>query len=110
MRQLQYYVDTSVWNFLLEEGRPEERAITEQFFHELLTLGRAAISDVVIQEIRRANPARREALLKLVTKYSPEQLQLTEEARELAERYVQAGLIPLRYLPDALHLAIAGVS
>jgi hypothetical protein len=54
VRQLSYYVDTSVWNFLLEEERPAERAITERFFRQLPTLGRMAISELVIEEIARA--------------------------------------------------------
>ena len=41
MRQLKYYLDTSVWNFLLEIDRPEQRAITERFFQQLPTLGTA---------------------------------------------------------------------
>ena len=34
---------------------------------------------------------------------------ITDEAKEVADQYVQAGLIPARYLPDALHLATAVV-
>ena len=109
MRPLHYYVDTSVWNFLLEEDRPEEQAMTEQFFQQVATLGQMAISDIVLQEIERAAAARREALFQLLARYAPEQFRLTDEAKELANRYVQAELIPARYLPDALHLAIAVV-
>ena len=109
MRPLHYYVDTSVWNFLLEEDRPEAQAITKRFFQQVATLGQMAISDIVLQEIERAMPTRREALFKLLARYTPEQFRLTDEAKELANRYVQAELIPSRYLPDALHLAIAVV-
>lgn len=109
MRQLQYYIDTSVWNFLLEADRQMERAITERLFEQLPTLGRMAISELVLDEIARATPVRREALLKLVMTHRPEELTVTEEAKGLADRYVQAGLIPARYLPDALHLATAVV-
>ena len=109
MRQLRYYIDTSVWNFMLEEDRPAEQAITERFFSQLSQLGISAISDLVLDEIHRAAPRWREALLKLITTYHPEQLQVTEEAKELADRYVQAGLIPAKYLPDALHLSTAVV-
>ena len=35
MRPLRYYVDTSVWNLLLEEDRPEHRAATERFFQHV---------------------------------------------------------------------------
>jgi len=109
VRPLHYYVDTSVWNFLLEEDRPEAQAITKRFFQQVATLGQMAISDIVLQEIERAMPTRREALFKLLARYTPEQFRLTDEAKELANRYVQAELIPSRYLPDALHLAIAVV-
>lgn len=109
MRPLSYYIDTSVWNFLLEESRPAERAITERLFQQISTLGQIVISGVVLQEIERAAPTRRAALFKLLSTYRPEQLTLTDEAKELASRYVKAGLIPARYLPDALHLAIAVV-
>jgi len=109
VRPLHYYVDTLVWNFLLEEDRPEAQAITKRFFQQVATLGQMAISDIVLQEIERAMPTRREALFKLLARYTPEQFRLTDEAKELANRYVQAELIPSRYLPDALHLAIAVV-
>jgi hypothetical protein len=44
-----------------------------------------------------------------VTTHHPEELMVTDEAKGLADRYVRAGLIPARYLPDALHLATAVV-
>ena len=67
MRQLQYDIETSVWNFLLEEGRPAERAMTERFFQQLAMLGRVAISELVFEEVARATPVRRDALIKLIT-------------------------------------------
>ena len=109
MRQLRYYVDTSVWNFLLEEDRPEHRAVTERFFQQSADLGTIGISDVVLEEMRRAQEVRGEALRQLVTRYVPELLKLDEEAETLADRYVEAGLIPARYRNDALHLAVAVV-
>lgn len=62
MRQLSYDIDTSVWNFLLEDDRPAERAMTEQLFQQLPTLGRMAISELVIEEIARAMPVRRDPI------------------------------------------------
>lgn len=56
MRQLSYYVETSVWNFLLEEERLAERAITERFFRQLPTVGRMAISELVIRGDRASHP------------------------------------------------------
>lgn len=107
MRPLRYYVDTSVWNFLLEEGRPEHRAATERFFAEIGQLGALGISEVVLDEMQRASSSRRAALQRLVDHHRPELLERTEEADALADRYVEAGLIPVRYHNDALHLAVA---
>ncbi len=109
MRPLRYYVETSVWNFLLEEDRPEHRAATERFFQQLSELGSIGISDVVLQEIQRAPAARQEALHHAIAQYAPELLRLDEEAEALAERYVEADLVPARYRNDALHIAVAVV-
>lgn len=107
MRPLRYYVDTSVWNFLLEEGRPEHRAVTERFFAEIGRLGTLGISDVVLDEMQRASSTRRHSLQQLVDRHRPELLERTEEADELADHYVGAGLIPALYRNDALHIALA---
>ena len=107
MRQLRYYIDTSVWNFLLEEDRPDHRAATERFFAQSRRFGTLAISDVVLEEMQRASTPRRAALQSLVARHQPQMLERTEEADELANRYVEVGLIPARYRNDALHLAIA---
>jgi len=102
-------VETSVWNFLLEENRPEHRKVTERFFGQLEQLGSIGISDVVLTEVERAPQVRRDALQRLMAQYRPELLELNAEAETLADRYVEAGLIPKRYRNDALHLAIAAV-
>lgn len=109
MRPLRYYVETSVWNFLLEEDRPEHQRVTERFFQQLKQLGSVGISDVVLAEIERAQEIRRKALKGLIAKCHPELLELNREAEQLADRYIEAGLIPKRYRNDALHLAIAVV-
>ena len=109
MRQLRYYLDTSVWNFLLEEDRPEHRAATERFFQQIGTIGAIAISDVVLREIARAPGIRRVAINRLIQRYEPVVLQVTSEVQELAEQYISQQLIPLKYRDDALHIATAVV-
>lgn len=107
MRSLRYYVDTSVWNFLLEKDRPEHRKVTEHFFDQMKKLGGSGISDVVLQEIQRAPRERQEALRRVIEEVGPKLLRLNEEAEALADRYVEADLIPAKYRNDALHLAVA---
>jgi predicted nucleic acid-binding protein len=98
-----------VWNFVLEEDRPERRAITEQFFQQVPAVGHLYISEVVLQEVECAPLERRAALDRVIERYAPVVLRVTEEAQALAERYLQEGLIPLKYRNDALHLATAVV-
>lgn len=107
LRQLRYYVETSVWNFLLEENRPEHCAATGRFFQRLPGMGSLYVSEVVLQEIERAPAERRAALDRLIERYAPVVLDVTDEAQGLADRYIQEGLIPLKYRNDALHLAAA---
>ena len=109
LRQLRYYVDTSVWNFLLEEDRPDHRAATERFFQQVQGTECLYVSEVVVREVERAPTPRREALKRLLSQYAPTVLAISEEAEGLANRYVREGLIPAKYHDDALHLAIAVV-
>lgn len=102
-------METSVWNFLLEEQRPEHRTATERFFQQVRELGSLAISDVVLREVARAPEARRVALERLIRQYAPVVLEVTTEVLTLAERYIAEGLIPAKYLNDALHVATAVV-
>lgn len=66
LRLLRHYVDTSVWNFLLEKDRPEHRKVTELFFDQMKKLGGSGISDVVLQEIQRAPHERQEAFRRVI--------------------------------------------
>ena len=109
MRQFRYYIETSVWNFLLEEDRPERREITERFFHQVEGLGVITISDVVTREVARAPQAKREALERLFQRHNPVLLEEVPEVLVLADRYITEGLIPAKYVNDALHVAVAVV-
>jgi len=109
VRQLSYYIDTSVWNFLLEHDRPERQQATARFFQQVGSQGGLAISEVVTREIERAPVQRRVALEQLLKQYQPEILDVTAEVDTLAQRYITERLIPPRYRDDALHLATAVV-
>jgi predicted nucleic acid-binding protein len=102
-------VETSVWNFLLEEDRPDHRAETERFFQHVSSGESLYISEVVVREIERAPAQRRDALRRLVHQYAPTVLAISDETESLAQRHVQEGLIPPKYHDDALHLASAVV-
>ena len=110
LRQLRYYVETSVWNFLLETQRLERHQATQRFFQQVRGPDALAISNVVLREIARAPQPRRQALEQLLQRYDPIVLAETSEVLTLAQRYVAEGLIPAKYLNDALHVATAVIS
>lgn len=68
----------------------------------------AVISDLTRREIEGAPENVKEILLSL-PETSMEDVFLTEEAEELALRYVDDGVVSLRHIVDAQHIAIASV-
>jgi len=67
------------------------------------------ISDVVFLEIERAVDDVRQRLSHLIKKYSPEVIESSPEAEELAREYLVRKIIPPSKIEDALHIAIATV-
>lgn len=102
-----YYLDTSIFNFAIAEDVPESRRVTNRWLADLS--GETFISPLVIGEIDRAPEPIRLKLNAVINQCDPEILPVTEGARALAQLYVRDGLIPSRYLIDALHIAIAVV-
>jgi predicted nucleic acid-binding protein len=106
--KLKVYLDMSVLNFYFALDSPAEMGITKKFFGELRKGSfEAFISDVVIREIYEAGEAKRGKLMKLVRKNRLSVIPLELKCEELADQYVNAGLVPLKYRDDALHVAIA---
>jgi hypothetical protein len=86
----------------------EKKAVTEGFFKWIsISPDTFYISELVLDEINRAQPPLRTKLLEAVARLPAENLTITREAEGLAERYVRDGAVPARYRDDALHVAIA---
>ena len=111
MRKLKLYVETSVWGFFFADDAPEKRDVTKMFFASIgENLYEAFISEVVIREIGNAPEPKRTELFDLLKKYAPVELEITEEANELTEIYMEHGIIPQGKRDDAFHVAIATAS
>ncbi len=52
---------------------------------------------------------KRQKLLDLIERHSPQKFSLTEEAEQLAQCYIDKGIVPAKKWEDALHVAIASV-
>ena len=103
---MRIYVDTSVINGLYtKDERTQE--ITRQFFGSI-KFSRNTLygSEVVAMEIQNTpNIEKRKLLVNVIEEYSIQILPISEEIKKLAQHYTTNKIIPLKYMPDGLHIA-----
>jgi predicted nucleic acid-binding protein len=105
---MKLYIETTVPNFLFADDAPEKREITK-LFAQWLRLGPHEIytSELVYLELGRAQEPLRATLEQALEEMKPHLLTVTEEARRLAQAYLEAGILPSRFKDDLLHVATA---
>jgi len=109
LRKLKLYIETSTINFAVSKQDEYYREKTLELF-EAIKRGdfEAYTSELVMQEINRTkNEERLNELLGVIKGLDLEELRINEDIEELAEKYIEAGLLPEKYLDDSLHIAIA---
>ena len=105
---MKLYIETTVPSFLFAEDAPEKQEVTRQFFKWLaISPDQLYISELVLAELNRASSAVRDKLLEAVARLPVENLRISDEAVDLAGRYVANVVIPARYRDDAMHVALA---
>ncbi len=114
MKKATVYLDTSVINFLFADDAPELKQVTEEFFETTVKLGlmKCCISEYVLAEINQTKDEnKRVKLLNVISEYNLEiiEITLTQEIEELAEKYLNTGIIPEKKIADALHVAVVTV-
>ena len=107
---MKIYIESSVPNFLFHEDSPDKQKITKIFFKEKLTHHKGFVSDLVLDELEKTSEPKRTKLKNVVVEHKLTALKLNNEARVLADKYIQEGIIPKKYSTDALHIAIAVVN
>lgn len=106
--KLRVYLDTSVFNAVLDAQWPDRRDVTLRFFDRLADFD-VATSEVARSEISDTrDPARRTELLALLERVNV--IEVTEEMKELAWNYVRHRIFTARMLDDARHVAAAVVT
>ena len=101
------YTDTSVIGGCLD---PEFQVSSTQLFH-LFISGRATmvLSDLTLLELQGAPPPVK-AVVAGVPAAHREDLELTQEATDLAQRYIREGVLDASKWVDSQHIAMATVS
>jgi len=112
MRKLKIYLDTTIINFAVSERehelveKEETKALLEKIKQGEID---GVISVLVIKEIDAADEARR-SLLKSVIKDLPlEIMEIDEDVKDLADKYIENGIIPKKHEEDAVHIAAATI-
>jgi len=111
MRKLKAYLETSLFNFYVDEIEGTADGDTVRLFGDI-ALGKyeAFTSTYVIEELERASEERRDRMLGLIPEYGITILPTNDKASEMADIYVNNGVIPHKYRTDGLHIAIAAVN
>lgn len=105
------YFDTSIFNFAIATDVPKEREVTLKLFDEVRSFRfEVYISEVVLKEINEASSFKAKQLISLINEFEFPELKINEETKTLADEYVRQNVIPITYLDDALHIAIASVN
>ena len=111
MKKQKIYLETTLFNFYVDVDR-EAHTDTVQLFDDI-TVGKyeAYTSEYVIRELEECIIGeKRNKMIALVEQYDIIVLALDVEVEQLAEMYVEQGIIPLKYRTDAVHIAIAAVN
>ncbi|MFZ4590009.1 MAG: hypothetical protein ACOYN6_03365 [Ignavibacteria bacterium] len=109
---IKIYLDTSVINFLFAADAPELKEITVDLFENYILQNKykSYISDFVLFEIGNTkDSAKKEKLIKVIGDYNLEILsgEKQNEISELANLYLDQGVIPKSSETDAFHIAIS---
>ena len=105
---MRIYLDTSVIGGVLDK---EFRAGSQRLVHEIERgVHTAVISDVTVGEIELAPKQIKEILFGIIETGHIERVVLTEEMVNLAERYLEQGIVSRKYEEDALHIAVATIA
>ncbi|MCL1865097.1 MAG: hypothetical protein FWF73_04725 [Spirochaetes bacterium] len=111
MRTPRVYLETTIFNFYVDEDRGFAHANTVKLFDEIAAGNFTAYtSAVVVEELAKAPTKKYERMSSLIQQYNITILTLTDEADRLADEYVAEGVIPQKFRTDGLHIALASVN
>ncbi|GHS94430.1 hypothetical protein AGMMS50276_07070 [Synergistales bacterium] len=111
MKKLRLYLDTSVISYLDQQDVPERMSDTHKLW-DRIKMGEfdVVISDVTDTEIRNCEPAKRNTLLGYLEEIMYTTVMIDDKAFEIAERFVDLGILRQKSFDDCQHIAAAIIS
>jgi thioesterase domain-containing protein len=108
LKKLKIYLETTIFNFYYADDAIDKKQDTIILFEEIESEKYDAYTSLtVIREINEASEEKRKRMLDLISRYGIKVLDDDKEAQQLADVYVKEGVIPVKYSPDAVHIALA---
>ena len=104
------FIETTVFNFFFEGKQGQKQKNAVRLFAEIAK-GRyeAYTSQAVMDEIKDASKEKAEKMDTLSQKHIKKFIKPPQEAERLAGLYIKKGIIPIKFMDDALHIATATV-
>ena len=111
MKKQKIYLETSLFNFYVDESRGKAHDDTVRLFEDA-AMGKyeAFTSAYVVRELERAAEEKRRKMMDLITRYGITVLDENAEAVRIAGIYVAEGVIPKKYMMDGTHIALAAIN
>ncbi|GHT62467.1 hypothetical protein FACS1894109_21310 [Spirochaetia bacterium] len=107
---LKIYLETTVFNRYYDENR-EYIDETKEFFENIKNKGLDAYtSTYVIEELNKASEPKRGMMLNLISEYGISVLEIDQRAIDLADVYIEMGIIPMKFRMDGVHIAMASIN
>lgn len=109
--QNKLYLDTTIPSAYFDTSKPVRQLITQKWFENDSDHFTLYISVITIMEIEKIkNKIKKENIKKLILDHNIIILDFDDQAKELANQYMQQGAIPKSEPEDAYHIAIATIN
>ena len=110
MHKPRIYLETTMFNHYFDTDR-EAHVATVKLFGEIKNGNYDAYTSLyVTDELGDAQEPKWSNMLALIKKYDIKVLDISDETSNLANLYVNEGIMPVKYIYDALHIACASVN
>ena len=111
MEKKKIYLETTLFNHYFDVRTPNYHDDTKELFKACAEgIFEPYTSKYVIDELKKAPLEKYNKMFELTELYNIEVLDSSDEADDLARRYISEGALPKRSLTDAKHIAAASVN
>ena len=107
---LKVYLETTIFNRFLEDNRDYSIETRELFARIAQGEIEAYSSAYVLEELDKAAEPKRSKMLQLIPQYKIIVLEIDKRAYDLAEIYIDMGIIPVKFRIDGIHIAMTAIN